>query len=539
MVTHGLLLLRDSAGLVFRPPGRIAMVRPEREGRLEVVDDQGRPAFRPGALEDLDRPPLVRVAPDALVNPAHAVPDGEGFLAVAGWRVPGRLPPPAPAQPEPDPLLPEVGVRASEVLYLRACKPRSSWVTDEGEKPVGNGRSGVPLTGRQAAALHPGLVPAGKLYHVNPRRLASLLRTVRPAGFRLTFDDGRTLPLTWKSARVLTRNLGLPSPDDLPGETPLQRDLLLRGVRRWPSDLVAAPSAFLRQEFAGSPERLIANLAFETLEARARGDARFRGDSHRSWYYSTSAPCLYRAGLLDPTAPSPPRFAMDLPDEEPPPTWSTETPLDKAGAWRLTCLVLADLVRLRHFCFRDLGFRNLHPELLLVGRTRPEVVVLVEKVSLLETARALHETLGVTVLVTGGVPPMVATEFLAEALLALGIREILLVSFCDHDPVGWDMPVVLSRQAGRYDVATAALHRLVTPDRFTPEEIQRLARPIAAPNARYRSRIARWIRESGGTNGQAMALLANHLPVERLLEALRQILAPGGNIPLAHFPKAG
>jgi hypothetical protein len=88
---------------------------------------------------------------------------------------------------------------------------------------------------------------------------------------------------------------------------------------------------------------------------------RFRGDSHRAWHYFTSAPTLYRAGLLDPTRPAPDRFAMEMPEEALPSDWCSAAPLDKAGAWELMCLVLADLVRLRHFTFRDLGFRNLHP----------------------------------------------------------------------------------------------------------------------------------------------------------------------------------
>ena len=215
---------------------------------------------------------------------------------------------------------------------------------------------------------------------------------------------------------------------------------------------------------------------------------------------------------------------MEMPEEALPSDWCSAAPLDKAGAWELMCLVLADLVRLRHFTFRDLGFRNLHPELVLPGRTRPEVVVLVEKASMLETARALHETLGVTAVVSAGVPTLVGSEFMAASLADRGVREIRTASVCDHDPVGWDMPLVLSRHAERYDLATAGIHRLVTPERFTPDEIRRLARPLRTTNAAYRTRIARWVRESGGTGGKALALHANHLPLERLIEGMREVL---------------
>lgn len=114
-----------------------------------------------------------------------------------------------------------------------------------------------------------------------------------------------------------------------------------------------------------------------------------------------------------------------------------------------------------------------------------------------------------------------SSEFLAQALLQEGVGRVLVVSYCDHDVVGYDRPL---RAHGALRVVTWGIHA----DRFTPEEIERVADPIRTtgpPN--YVSRMERWLRETGGTRGQALALHADALqPFDRVREALRAVLGP-------------
>lgn len=513
------LVFQDRQGLVIWPLRHVAMVRQEFCGRVEALSADGELVFRPGPL--VPGPPLVPVAPDTFVNPAHAVERHGELHLPGGWRVQGTLPPePPPQDPPEDPFLPEVGVRASEVLYLEVNRRTSTWWTDSGPRePPELRRRG--LKGRAQAALHPDLRPAGRDWFVNPLRVR-FLRRRPPKGFLAGFDNGATVPLGRMGGPGLAASLGLADPDLPAPETPTQFGLRLVGLRRWPQRLADAPAEFLRREFEDDPARLIANLVGQTHDAQRLGESTADGHAHRPYYYIPTQGALYRAGHLALSATPP------VLDEIVPLLFEAlvaKGPLGEDEAWNLLCRVLTRLVGEIRFCtYRDLGFRDLKPQYKLLGAARPHVVLLVEKEALFETARELHRRSGVTVLVTGGVPALVATEFLCEQLEARAISEVLIVSYCDWDPVGWDMPVIFGAQFERYGMRVAGLHRLVTPDAFTPEERRHFATPLPDQGPQWRSRLARWLRETGGVDGRPLALLAHLLPLDRLAQRLEASL---------------
>lgn len=488
------LITADRLGLAFAPLHAVVMIREELEGRLEVLMADGRLAHRPGPLEVI--PPLVPVADGVLVNP-HAAPP-------PGWEVPPAQGPPLVVE---DPWLEKVGVRASEVLYLRARRaPRSTWHTDRGELPAGAHENGAVL-----ARWHPDLRAAGRNYYVNPMRMRSLRRVVGRRFFTVAFDDGSELELTEPTGAALARSLGLEDPDELPGETGTQQALRRLGIRRWPVRLSEAPAGFLAPEFGLDPERLVANLITQTVESRRRGEPSADGTTHRGYYYNPVRPALQRSGCM----------LLELYPKKP------RVPLEAQAAYSLMCTVCTHVVGdARLFTYRDLGFRALHPEYRLLGARHPEVLVFVEKETLLDRARMLHRERGVSAFISGGLPPLIGAEDLAERLRARGVEEVLIVSVCDFDPVGYDLPQMHADHLARYGVGTRGILRLVTPDRFTPEERRRLAVPIRTtgpPN--WRARVQGWLETTGGIEGQALALYADHLqPTDRVLAAFDDLV---------------
>ncbi len=504
----------DEEGLVLRPRDRVAMVREELAGRVEVLNEEGTLSWRPGPLDELAGWPMVVVAPGVLVNPAHATVQGEFLALPGGFRVRGALPAAVPPPPRPeDPEVPFVGVRASEVLALEVKRRTSTWWTDRGplEPPELRGRK---WSGKNQAALHPHLVQTGQVWYFSPPRLRFLRRGAgrrRFLEFLVGLDDGTLVKLGLKGGQDLALGLGLSDPD-LPGpESQGQASLRRLGVRSWPVSLGVAPADLLRREFAGDPRRLLANLAAQTVQARRLGESIPDGRSHRGYYYVPVRGALIRAGLVA-TGPGA----------------EVRLPLDEDAAWELTCDVLAQLVgEIQAFTYQDMGFRDLKPENRLLGARLPHLVLLTEKESLTETAREAHHRLGITVLVTAGVPTLMSAEFLAEDLRRLAKPEIQLLSYCDYDPVGWDIPVIFEAQLRRYGIAVGSLRRLVTPESFTPEEVQRLAVPLPSQGYEWGFRVRRWLRETGGVGGKALGLHADHLPPERVLAAVERAVEGG------------
>lgn len=533
-----LLLLADHRGLVFLPRSAVAMASVEFAGRVQVVASDGTVAHRPGPLSALEGAPLVP-AEGGLVNPAFS-----GQTLPGGWEVPGGVAGPGP-DPAPDPPLEGFPLRASEVLYLRTERP-PAWVTDRGEIPCpGRGQ------GKRLARLHPDLRAAGRNFHVNPQRIRSLRKVPGAREYDLAFDEGTVLRLREKSALRLCAGLGLPSRYEVGGETDHQRLLRRLGVQRWPLALSMAPAAFLSAEFAGDPERLVANLLMQTVDARRQGRPTRDGDGHRPYWYFPAKTSMHRAGLLDEGAGDPGAFdlpaawstarAFDFPAACStarafgfPAAWSREGPLDAEAAFAAMCFVMTAMVESGLIRYRDLGFRERRRQLRMMGKTHPHLVVFVEKESLIDHARALHRRFGVTVFVSGGLPSLIGAEFLCEDLLALGVREVVILSYCDHDVVGHDLPVWFAAQLRRYQVATREIRRLITPDLFTPEEIDRYAVPLRLDGPpQWRARVRKWLEVTGGINGKALALHANSLqPLERVVAALvkaaGELLGPQG-----------
>lgn len=499
------LLLADHRGLVFLPRRAVAMVREEHHGRVEVLAADGTVAHRPGPLSVAE---FVAVAPGVWVNPAFS-----GARLPGGWEVPH-----ADGELEPEPPDPSLGgFRASEVLYLRAERP-PAWVTDRGEVPCpGRGQ------GKRLARLHPRLVAAGRNFYVNPLRLRWLRKVDGTREYDLGFDQGSVLRLSEKSATLLARGLGLASRYEVGGETDMQRLLLRLGVQRWPVELAMAPAARLRAEFADAPVRLVANLAWQTWEARRLGVPSRDGRDHRGYFYLPVKAALQRAGHLGEDAGEPgplkvPRLLTSLP--------RPRLPMDADSAFAVMCEVLTVMVESGLLTYRELGFRERLRHHRGMGATRPDVVLFVEKDSLLEPAFELHRRFGVTVYVSGGLPALVGAEFLCEDLRALGVGEVLVVSYCDHDVVGHELPVWFAAQLARYGVGTRGIRRMITPDLFTAEEIERLAVPIRTSGPpQWRARVRRWLEETGGVNGRALALYANVLqPLERVVAAFERVV---------------
>lgn len=497
-----MIALHDRRGLVFWPEEHVAMVRQEWAGRLEFLSADGELAHRPGPVPE---GPWREVAPGVHVNPRHAVWSDGALVLPGGYRVAsGPLPPSAPVAVPVDPVLPVVGVRASEVLYLRALRRPFAWVTTSGEVPVPAG-----MTAAQAASIHPDLRSAGKCFAFHARRLRALRRSSKPRqGFLVTMDTGEEVFLSHAAGPQLAASLGLPDPDRPAPLTEAQEGLRLRRLRLWPDGLLDASAEFLRGEYGDDADRLVGDLA---LQAAMTGGAGF-GRSHRGFYYVPVRRLLRRAGLL---VPRPLDWdSLDLFHH-----------VKDDPNFNATCITLTRLVGYyRIFTYLELGFREPRPELRRVGRARPWVVVIAEKGSVAEAMWALYRAFGVTVFLAGGSPALVATEFLAARLRRRVERPVLVVSLCDHDPFGYDIARTFAAQLRRYGLQVLErLPRLVRPERFTEEEIRRVAVPIDASSEQVAGRLRRWMEETGGTLGLPLALHADALwPVERVLQAFRE-----------------
>ena len=205
-----------------------------------------------------------------------------------------------------------------------------------------------------------------------------------------------------------------------------------------------------------------------------------------------------------------------------------QKPSSKDRLYMLFLRLLHDMVyRHRLFNYREFGFKDPYPEDRLIGNLRPHLVLLVEKGDRVEEfGRRLQAEFGITLHILQGMPSLMSTEFFAQELKSHGLLQVQIFFYGDFDCGGWDMGPAFITQLRFCGIECTRLERLVLPECFTPEELELISRPIHIPNAIMESRLRRWLKQSGGINGQARGIHANFLiPYPRVQSRMEQLLA--------------
>lgn len=249
LTPHGVFILQDPDGLVFRPRERIALIMDEHAGRLTFGDVDGQVAHCPGQLGDFAKAPFQKVATGVLANPAHGRRSGKSIRFPGGWTFP--VPMPWPRSPLP------------------ADRPAIS-------------------------------VKAGK-QTIDLRRLRHFRVDARTAHF--TFDDGRDLTTTLAAGAAFSRSLGLAQPHHLDPFPEAHRWMYRLRLRDYPKELLQASARELRGWFGDDERTAIANLIWQTCRYRRQERNIDYGTSHRGFWYRPLLPVLVRAGLVRPVSP--------------------------------------------------------------------------------------------------------------------------------------------------------------------------------------------------------------------------------------------
>lgn len=471
------MLLFQPDGIAQWPLDELALLRHEWEGRLEATHHSGEVAWRPGPLPT-DAHPLHETSPGVLVHPAWARRESDGLHLPGGWTLPDADLPAPPPPPRLDP---------QEPVALDYREPRWYWLTRAGGERPG------PASLQEAVQQFPDLVRLGT-FHVRPSAVRRIQRQSDRA--RIELSSGFQAEVMWNSLRPLARALGLPHPDLLDALPERHRPVYDRGLRDWPRDLLSMEADELRQIVQGDPVRLVDHTLWQLQRLVAQGRNPGWGPNPRGLYYNPIVLLADRAGI----------------------------PAAGDGLWTLMQNRLELFVGTLRLCtYRGLGCVDRGEADRRIGGARPHLLLLVEKESLEPDARRLAEELDLSMIVLGGAPTFIALEFLVQALAPATDAPLEIVSFCDFDPYGWHFPVAAQRILDRYGRATQGIRRLVTPDRFTSEELDRIALPL--PRGSFgRPEVERWLEETGGVRGLPLGIYADYLrPYERLRQAFREV----------------
>ena len=466
------LALEDRDGIRFVPYQDIATLTPAYPQRWRAVMKDGSLAYHPGSLP---KGPWIALG-TSWVRPEHLRREGDQWIDPGGFRYPYQ-------QLE---CAPPVGP-ADEVLSLRKEGGVVSWHCDQGDRES-------DLEFDQAARQHPGMVRLSQLCYVNRHRLARLCcRTGESEHFLL--DNGERVPYPAQHLQIeVARQLGL---DNLRHLEPYNRVLFDYWLRDFPFEIARASAETLRLHF-GRPEDLMANQIWQAYLYRRSGTGPTYGESYRDFYYMPLITTLLRAGFGH----------------------------DKDRLLNLYEVMLHRFVfQYGFFTYTEFGFSDPRPDNRLIGSTRPEVVLILEKGGILEDyGLRLAARYGITMILLGRIPSLIDIEYFTKALKPHLRGPVSVIAYVDFDDMGWIIASSFVTQIQFYGVECQNLSHMVLPSCFSPQEIALLSRKIPLTNPSVAGRVAAWIEKSGGIEGQPRGIHANHLKPYPRVEARFQEL---------------
>ncbi|RMD99195.1 MAG: hypothetical protein D6812_12050, partial [Deltaproteobacteria bacterium] len=233
----------------------------------------------------------------------------------------------------------------------------------------------------------------------------------------------------------------------------------------------------------------------------------------RSFWETFVEPTLIRAGIVD-------------------------TPTDH---YQTTISLFSRFIReYKLFFYRDFGFEDEGWESRRVGRTNPHIVLFTEKPRFSCLLKDIHVNYDVTIVSLRGMISALFSEYTAaEILAAVGEpREYFLYSIVDYAPPSHLITRNFAEMLEEGGLTPLFVRDLVSPDLFTPEEIERLKYPLN-PNRNSLRLYERWLASGKGVGGERFGIAADIRYRQRIIDAFRSELALLASRGLFRLPGGG
>ena len=179
--------------------------------------------------------------------------------------------------------------------------------------------------------------------------------------------------------------------------------------------------------------------------------------------------------------------------------------------------------RYRLFRYMDFGFDDDSWENRRIGNKNPQIIVFAEKTGWMRILREIHKTFDVTVIALGGAPSLLTTEYTVAHITKATNRKLFhLISAVDYDPAGYSIARAFANQIITQGIEDCELIDLIIPANYTQEEIELFKFPIPA---KQKTKLKKWLKITGGINGQPYGLEADSIPRDRFKAMVEKELA--------------
>ena len=282
---------------------------------------------------------------------------------------------------------------------------------------------------------------------------------------------------------------------------PLDVRLRREGIRRFRDTIHLQPGEWLIKQFGPgraypvNVNKLMKNIIWQIRERIVNGEQPPINGLLRSFWYTYIKSALFRAKSL----------SKDV-DQ-----------YDQMIKVFVRLIQYADLMR-----YRDMGFVDDNRNDRQIG-INSHVILFAEKSGHYPLLETIARELDVTILSLGGQPSLLSVEYFMDEMKEQGIniqKSFYTFSLVDYDPSGWIIRDAFLHDLRFFRVKHIKHRDLILPGIFSPEEIE-LNKYLPSTSPQMEAKNKKWLRESGGINGELYGLEADVAPAERITELFR------------------
>ena len=182
----------------------------------------------------------------------------------------------------------------------------------------------------------------------------------------------------------------------------------------------------------------------------------------------------------------------------------------------------------RLFKYQDFNFTDENWENRRIGTERAEYLVFAEKTGWIRYLRQLHRKFGVSIQALGGFSSLLSSEYTTRDLkekLSEG-QQVHLIGIVDYDYSGHLIAHSFRSQLEEMGLEIAGMEMLIKPESYTVEELELYKYPLPR---KQKTKLRKWLEETGGINGEAYGLESESLPLNRLDEFFEKRFAVENN----------
>lgn len=201
--------------------------------------------------------------------------------------------------------------------------------------------------------------------------------------------------------------------------------------------------------------------------------------------------------------------------------------------------MIQTFVRLIQYCdlmrYKELGFTDDNQNDRQIGINN-HIILFAEKAGHYPLLQRIAQSSEVTILSLGGQPSLLSAEYFVDELKAQGInirKSFYTFSLVDYDPSGWIIKAAFLNDLKFYGLKNIQHQDLILPAIFTKEEIALNKYPLSTEKE-MADKNQKWLKESGGINGELFGLEADAAPVPRIetlfAEAIKTLIESTENI---------